>query len=647
MDFRYGEMKKLAFLLTVLCNVLISKAEVVLPNIFNDNMMLQREKPVTIWGHADPAEKIAVAFNGQEHKTLADTNGNWEVTLKPMAFGGPYSLSVQGRNTIVLQNILIGDIWICSGQSNMEFSVKHVEDADKEISNAHYPKIRSFRVKRNMGYDPLEEVDGAWTECNPETVGQFSAVGYFFARKVYEETGIPIALINNSWGGTQIETWTDREVYKKLPADYWERYQKGVFGEDPVRFIASQEMAQKSFHDAKRIKDDSKEEGYFFPADISEFKKCKMPLRWNQSELKNIDGVVWFYAAIDLPSNAIQNEGILNLGPIDQKDMVWINGKSVGESETYMEERSYKITKGILKEGKNTIAVRLDDNGGNGGFAGTEENLFLKLDNKKYSLVGDWTYRKGITSDMFGYEPNARNLYPGLLYNAMINPLLQFKIKGILWYQGEHNVGRSQQYKTLFPNLIKDWRKKWGEDLPFYWVQLANYLRTDDKPTKSTWAELREAQTSALALPKTGEAVILDLGEAEDIHPKNKQDVGQRLALIALHKDYGKKNQVYSGPSFKSVKFKGQKAVISFKNMGSGLITSDNSEEVRCFAIAGADQKFVWAKARIVGNRISVESDAVKDPMYIRYAWSNNPVINLYNKEGLPASPFRTDDIKK
>ncbi|MCK0146484.1 beta galactosidase jelly roll domain-containing protein [Arenibacter sp. F26102] len=640
-------MKKLVFLLIALCGVLIAKAEVVLPNIFSDNMVLQRDTPVKIWGQADAAEKIEVAFNGQEHKTLADTNGNWEITLKPMAFGGPYSLSIQGKNAIVLQNILIGDVWICSGQSNMEFSVRHVKDAENEISKAHYSKIRSFRVKRNMGYDPLEDLDGAWTECNPETVGQFSAVGYFFARKVYEDTGIPIALINNSWGGTQIETWTDREVYKKLPAEYWERYPEGVFGVDPVRFVASQETAQKSFQEAKGIKDDSKEEGYFFPTNISDYKTCKMPLRWDRSELKNIDGVVWFYTTIQLPANAVQNDGILNLGPIDQKDKVWINGKSVGESETYMEERSYKITKGVLKEGNNTIAVRLDDNGGNGGFAGTEEDLFLKLDNKKYSLADDWTYRKGITSDMFGYEPNARNLYPGLLYNAMINPLLQFKIKGILWYQGEHNVGRSQQYRTLFPYLIKDWRKKWGVDLPFYWVQLANYLRIDDKPSRSTWAELREAQTSALTLPKTGEAVIIDLGEAEDIHPKNKQDVGQRLALIALNKDYGKKHLVYSGPTFKAVKFKRGKGVISFRNVGSGLVTSNNTTEVKGFAIAGTDKKFVWANAIIMGDKIIVESDQIKEPAFIRYAWGNNPETNLYNKEGLPARPFRTDNPNK
>ncbi|MRX65384.1 sialate O-acetylesterase [Maribacter luteus] len=640
-------MKNIVLILIAFGFTFFVRAEVALPNIFNDNMVLQRDKPVEIWGKADAAEKIEVAFNGQLLKTEADSSGKWEVTLKPMAYGGPYSLIVKGENTIVLQNILIGDVWICSGQSNMEFPVKYVKDAKTEMAKANYPEIRSFTVKRNMAYYPLEGLEGDWTECNPETVGQYSAVGYFFARKVHEETGIPIALINTSWGGTQIETWTDTKAYKKLPAEYWEHYQDGVFGKDSVRFIASQEKAQKSFYEAKRIMEDSKDEQYFLPRKTSEFKTCKMPLRWDRSELKNIDGVVWFYTSIDLPGTAVPNIGILNLGPIDQKDMVWINGKSVGGSETYMEERSYKIPKGILQEGNNTIAVRLDDNGGNGGFAGKAEDLFLQLDNKKYSLAGDWTYRKGITSDMFNYEPNARNLYPGLLYNAMINPLLRFKIKGILWYQGEHNVGRSRQYRTLFSNMIKDWRKKWGEDLPFYWVQLPNYMKTDEKPKRSAWAELREAQTAALALPKTGEAVIIDVGEADDIHPKNKQDVGLRLALIALNKDYGRKHLVYSGPTLKSVKFRGSKVIVSFDHSKIGLKTIDSSSLVKGFAIAGADKKFVWARAKIVKNKVIVESDQVVRPLFIRYAWGNNPETNLYNNENLPASPFRTDNLNQ
>lgn len=444
-------MKQILFVFMVLGTVFFSRAEVVLPKLFANNMILQRDKEVMIWGQAKVSENIEVLFNGQVHKTVAGHSGNWEVTLKPMAYGGPYTLVVKGENTIVFQNILIGDLWVCSGQSNMEFSVKHSKDAEAAMEKAHYPEIRSFRVKRNMSYDPMEELDGNWTVCSPETVGNYTAVGYYFAQKVYEETGIPIGLINSSWGGTQIETWTDREVYKKLPAEYWDRYPDHVFGENPVAFIDNQETAQKSFYEAKRIKKDAKTQAYIFPNEISRFNTCRIPLRWDQSDLKNIDGAVWFYKTLHLPQSAAQLNGTLNLGPIDHKDMVWINGKSVGETETYMKVRSYNISKGILRQGNNTIAVRLDDNGGNGGFAGEEKDLFLELEDKQYPLAGRWAYKKGVTSDMFDYEPNARNLYPGLLYNAMIHPLLQFKVKGILWYQGEHNASRSGTIPCIVP----------------------------------------------------------------------------------------------------------------------------------------------------------------------------------------------------
>ncbi|WP_276169056.1 sialate O-acetylesterase [Zobellia alginiliquefaciens] len=637
-------MKKILFILLFFGIGLFTQAQVVMPKIFNNNMVLQRDKPITIWGWAQAGEKIEVVCNGQRVKTITDLDGKWAVTLKSMNYGGPYELSVHGKNTIVLQNIMIGDVWICSGQSNMEFVVQDVKNAKAEIASANYPEIRSFRVKRDMAFEPVEDLEGKWTECNPENVGRYSAVAYFFARKVYEETGIPIGLINASWGGTQIETWIGKDAYKKLPMEYWERYPYDIFGDNPVAFIENQETAQRLFQEAKKRKEDSKEEDYTFPSNTTEYETCEMPLRWDQSELKRIDGVVWFYTTIDLPATTGQKKGVLNLGPINQQDMVWINGKTVGHTDSNSKERSYGISEGILQEGTNTVAVRIDDNGGNGGFMGKAEDLFLKLKSKKYSLAGDWAYRKAITSDMFEYEPNARNLYPSILYNAMINPLLKLKVKGILWYQGEQNVGRARQYETLFPLMIKDWRKKWGEELPFYWVQLPNYMKIDDKPSRSTWAELREAQTKALSLPKTGEAVGIDVGEAGDIHPKNKQDVGLRLALIALNKDYGKTETIFAGPTFKSVKFKNQKAVISFQNIGSGLVILDNSSNVKGFAIAGQDKNFVWAKAKIVGNKISLESDQVTQPAYVRYAWGNNPETNLYNVEGLPASPFRTDD---
>lgn len=640
-------MKKIVFMLMAFGFTLFARAEVILPKIFNDNMVLQRDKPVKIWGLADKGEKIEVTFNGQEIQTETNNDGKWEVTLKQMTFGGPFSLTVEGKNKITLKNILIGDVWICSGQSNMEFIVNGCKDAADEIEKANYPEIRSFNVKKNLGYDPLEKLDGEWLECKPESVGGYSAVGYFFAKKVYEETGIPIGLINSSWGGTQIETWISQDAYKKLPKEYWERYQPGIFGDDSISFLNDQEKNQKSFYHAKDLKNDIQKKWFLRPDNSSDLKTCKMPLMWDKSDLRDIDGIVWFYTVIDLPASVSNKKGFIKLGLIDQKDEVWINGKSVGSTDEYMAVRSYEVPIGILHEGTNFIAVRLDDNGGNGGLMGKPEDLFIEVENDKYSLAGDWTYKMAITNKMFQYEPNAKNLYPGLLYNAMINPLVNYKIKGIIWYQGEQNAGRPKQYQTLFPYMINNWRMKWGEELPFYWVQLANYMTADEKPSESNWAELREAQAIALALPQTGQAVIIDVGEGSDIHPKNKQDVGLRVALIALNKDYGGKDIIYSGPNLQSIDFKDHTAIVSFNNIGSGLISNDHSKQIKGFAIAGKDKKFVWAEAKIDGNKVIVSSKLVKNPKAIRYAWGNNPETNLYNKEGLPACPFRTDTAKK
>ncbi|MDR1518008.1 MAG: sialate O-acetylesterase [Dysgonamonadaceae bacterium] len=478
-------MRKInVFIIIFLAMFFIARAEVKLPHIFGDNMVIQRDKTVKIWGWADKGEKVSVSFLQQTKSTKADKAGNWSVTLQATAYGGPYTLKVSGKkNEIVLNNVLVGDVWLCSGQSNMEMPVNgwgKVYDFEKEIANANYPEIRHFLVEKNISDKPLDDMNGVWKVCSPQTVSEFTATGYFFARKLYQELGIPIGILHSSWGGTGIETWTSAGTFDQLPQLFRDQYKD------------------------KDIK---------------------------------------------------------------------------GDFETFKKENN-----------------------------------------------------------------NSPNAYYSLLYNAMINPVIQFSIKGAIWYQGEHNAGQAYNYRTLFPTLIKDWRAKWGDDFPFYWVQLANYMAKDNEPAESGWAALREAQTMTLSLPNTGQAVITDIGDGADIHPRNKQDVGLRLALIALNKTYGKKSVVYSGPTFKSMEIKGNDAVITFDNIAKGLVCTNKYGYVEGFAIAGADNKFHWAKAYIEGNKVVVSSDKVAKPVAVRYQWSNNPDVNLFNSEGLPAGAFKTDE---
>lgn len=352
---------------------------------------------------------------------------------------------------------------------------------------------------------------------------------------------------------------------------------------------------------------------------------------------------MWHRLDLDLPESVANKAAHLSLGAIDDNDCVWINGVKIGESKGYDIKRAYQIPANVLKSGKNTIVVKVEDTGGGGGFSSSATDLFLEVENSKYSLAGEWKYKMSASSLASGYVDISPNSAASLLYNGMIHPIIQYAIKGAIWYQGESNDSEAYNYRTLFPNLIKDWRKQWGYEFPFYWVQLANYMKPDERPSESNWAELREAQTMTLALPKTGQAVIIDIGEANDIHPRNKQDVGYRLALNALHNDYGFSNLVYSSPMYESVNFENGKAIITFKNIGSGLMVKNKYAYVQGFAIAAAEGDFEWAQAYIDGDKIIVTCDKVKNPIAVRYNWGNNPDGNLYNIEGLPVCPFRTD----
>lgn len=617
-------------------------AEIRLPHIFSDNMVFQRDQPIKIWGWADKKEQVEVHFLNQSKKVRADKYGEWQIELDPLSYGGPYELYIKSENSnICFRNILIGEVWLCSGQSNMEWVVANVADAKNEINEANYSQIRSFNVLKDMDVKPKDDLKGKWTICSPETVSDYSAVAYFFARKLYQELNIPIGIINSSWGGTDIESWTSATAFEQLPEKFRARYQ-GFDAEHYEQFVQEIEQRRLAYEKALTSDPGNIQEWYSYNYDDTLWKSVSVPGLW-RNELIAIDGSVWMRFELDLPDSEKGKEATLILGPIDDNDVTWVNGVKVGETEGHTIERSYKVPANILKAGKNNITIKVIDTGGDGGLYGDADNTCLEVGAKRYSLSGEWKYKTGVTKNEFHYIDVSPNMYYATLFNSMINPITSYRIKGVIWYQGENNAANAYNYRTMFPALINDWRKQWGYEFPFYWVQLANFMGKDNEPQDSQWAELREAQTMTLSLPQTGQAVITDIGQAEDIHPRNKQDVGLRLALNALNKDYGMSDIVYSGPTYKSMQIEGNKIIISFDNVGSGLVVKNKYGYIEGFAIAEKGGKFYWAKAYLDGNDVVVYSSKVVHPAEVRYSWSNNPDVNLYNKEGLPAVPFRTD----
>lgn len=641
-------MKKNFLILVCVCISLLSYGNILLPKILSDNMVLQRNKPITIWGWADANEKVTVSFKDQIKSTKADKSGKWLVTLNASGAGGPFQLTVKGKNTVVLSNILIGEVWVCSGQSNMEWTVRNSNNADQEIQDGIYPEIRQFLVQKAVSSKPEEDVKGGeWKTCSPDNVSAFTAVGYFFARELYKTLKVPIGLVNTSWGGTHSETWTSREAFANSTEF------KSMITSMPALDL---DVLAKQKHEAqlKKLqsmnitlpaKDQEKWKDTSF--DDSRWKTMKLPGVWEEQGLADIDGVVWFRKSITPGQVDAGKAAVLELGMIDDLDESYVNGVKVGGINSYNEKRKYTIPAGILKEGRNVIAVRVTDTGGGGGIYGEAQDLKLTTASSVViSLADNWTY--SVESLSMGSATVGPNSYPTLLFNAMINPLLNFGIEGAIWYQGESNAGRAYQYRTAFPLMIQDWRNHWKQgDFPFYFVQLASFNSANgDSEHGSTWAELREAQTMTLSLPNTGMAVTTDIGEATDIHPRNKQDVGKRLAAIALNQVYGQKN-IFSGPTYKSMTTDGGKIRISFINVGTGLMVKDKYGYLKGFEVAGSDQKFYYAKAWIEGNEIVVSSDKVANPVAARFAWADNPEdANLYNAEGFPALPFRTDSWK-
>jgi sialate O-acetylesterase len=635
-------------------SVHIVVGQVKLPQLVSDGMVLQRNQPIKIWGWASPLEKVGVTFNKREYKTVTDDAGNWSVQIPSTKAGGPYSLKIDASNHIILNNIIFGDVWFCAGQSNMVTPMERVKELyPNDIANATYPEIRNFFVSTvaDVTQEHNDLPVGRWISASPESVLDFGAVSYFMARQLYNKYRVPIGIINSSVGGTPIQAWISASGIKSLPT-YTARL---ALFKDTAFMSKLIKPAKQAFTARAEIKD----EGLLGPVKWfetsfvpHEWRKFWLPGYWADQGVRNLNGTVWFRKEIIVPESMVGKQAKLFLGRIVDADETYVNGVKVGNITYQYPPRRYDVPAGLLKAGKNIIVVRLTNTSGKGGFV-PDKRYELTDGKTSIDLRGDWLYKVGEvitplkrpTGDIESGLPFSAQNEPTGLYNTMVHPAVNYCIKGFVWYQGETNTNRPKEYRQLLPALIADWRNKWNNNnLPFLYVQLPNFMEVQYSPSESQWAELREAQLKTLSVPNTAMAVAIDAGEWNDIHPLNKKDIGERLGLAAQKLAYGDKKVVGSGPIFQSAKIEGNRIIITFNSIGSGLIAK-GSNNLAQFAIAGVDKQFVWGDAKINGDHVIVTSAQINNPLYVRYAWADNPEgANLYNKEGLPASPFRTDE---
>ena len=644
-------MKRLIFHLILFFIFFISfssYSQVRLPKLISDGMVLQRNANVKIWGWAASNERISVDFNQQVYQTTANDKGEWQIPLSGLKPGGPFKMTISASNTITINDIMIGDVWLCSGQSNMEYMMDRlVHIYKKEVDASPNNNIKLFLMPQTFDFhSPHTDLQsGRWQSASPVSLMKFSVIGYFFGNELYQKFHVPIGLIDNAIGGSPIEAWISEDAIKSFSL-YYNELQR--FKDDAlVRKIDSTEGARARSWTRLML---SKDEGHkanstpWTSPDLNtaDWAEMKIPGYWRKEPIGPINGIVWFRKEFTVPAELNGKPALLLMGREVDADSVFINGKFIGTTSYQYPQRRYNVSANILKEGKNLIAVKVTNNSGEGGFV-LDKPYELQAGAVKIDLKGMWKYKVGAKMDPMPGSTNIK-MKPVGLYNAMVAPLTNYAIKGALWYQGESNTEHASEYKSLLPALINDWRTHWNQgDFPFLYVQLPNYMEEKKQPSESDWAVVREGQLKALSLPNTGMVVAIDLGEWNDIHPVKKKEVAERLVLSALKVAYGDRKAVYSGPIFQSMKIDGDKATLTFTNVGGGLVAKGDT--LKQFAIAGNDKKFVWAKARISGNKVIVNSEKVPHPAMVRYAWADNPAgANLYNKEGLPASPFKTDE---
>lgn len=611
----------------------ILSAKVTMPYIFSNNMVLQRGTEIPVWGFADAGEKVTVKLHGKTKMTVADATGKWMVKLDKENAGGPYEMKVSGDNTLVFKNILIGDVWLCGGQSNMEWNLARTEGYENELNRTNLPQIRQIKVTKAVNTIPQTNIlPTEWTVANKETIGDFSGVAYFFANKMYQETKIPIGILNLNWGGTNVETWIPREGFEN--SDYFREMisrMPKVSIEELLKISGQSKIDMVEKKLGSKISDFNEKQFQDFNLDDSGLAELNEPQIWEQQGFGEMDGIVWIRKTIFLTKDDLNSDAKLYLTKIDDNDEAYFNGTLVGKTAQYDADRIYTVPKSVLKEGKNVIVVKIDDTGGGGGIYGNPENLKLVTANKEIFLAGKW--KVGVQKIQQNLNENE---YPTLAYNGMVAPVVPFAVKGFLWYQGESNSSRGFEYNKSFPLLISSWREKFGDNLPFYFVQLSTFTQPGDSNLGCVWCEVREAQTNTLNVKNTGMVVTTDVGNPKDIHPRNKKTVGERLANLALKS--GKISPVY-----KSYKIRGDKMTVSF----TPAKTLRKFDDLIGFEISGKDQVFYPAKAKTSGNKVVVWSEKVKNPVAVRYGWKgDDSAINLFTEEGLPVSPFRTDTFK-
>jgi sialate O-acetylesterase len=656
----------------LLCGNSTVHAEVTPNPLFAEHAVLQEGATVPVWGTAAPGEAVTVEIAHQSVSVTAGADGKWLARLAPMKAGGPFTLTISGTNKLVLGDILVGEVWVAGGQSNMERQLglrvgqQPIDNWEKEVAAADHPQLRHFGVAQEKSLTPLSTVKGQWNVCTPEAVKDFTAVGYFFGRDLQKARHVPVGIIHASWGGTPAEAWTSEAGLRPLPDFADTSEQLKLLIADPAAARRQYEARLETWFIAN---DTGSAEGRSWrdPAlDAGSWKTMTLPTLWEDAGEPDLNGVVWFRKTFEIPpgfaASAAAAVAELQLGMVDDIDTTWINGVKVGATFGYNVLRRYELPPGVLKPGHNVVVVRVLDTGGGGGIWG-DQKLQLVFGGKVPAgavrtaslapapgqpaqatppaqppivLSGPWRYKVGMRLEDGPAPPvgiTGDVMTPTVLYNGMIAPLLPYAIRGVIWYQGEANVRREEQYRSLFPATIADWRKGWGTDLPFLFVQIA--------PFREMTPELREAQLLTWQhTPRTAMVVTTDCGDANDIHPPHKQAVGARLALAARALAYGERIE-YSGPVFDALKVKGGKATLTFTHTGSGLVAKGGP--LKGFAVAGTDGTFHPARAEIRGKTVVVTGGAVPKPVAVRYGWANVPDGNLFNKAGLPASPFRTD----
>ncbi len=617
--------------------------------VFGEHMVLQRDRPNTFWGWTQPGSEVRVGIGGKRFVGRANADGKWQVRFNPPPVGGPYDVEIQGPQRLTLHDVLVGDVYLCSGQSNMEMGIENVQNGVQEIANANYPNIRLYEVPRSINLTPKAFPESEWRVCSPEGIrhgiwGGFSAAAYFFGRELNQHLKIPIGLVQSCWGGTVAEAWMSRDALAKMD-DFREAVASQEASTRPGAVSYEQQFETWIQKNDPGSKPGSGLEGGNV-AD-QDWITSPMPARYASLHLGEFVGVVWYRTNVIIDHAHAGKPASINLGSISDCDRTWVNGQPLGATFVWSDNRRYKVPAGVLKEGANTVAVRCMDTGYWGGMNGDPGSQFLEFGpNDRITLPDTWRCKP--TMDLRGRHGFPQGLFNeannvSVLYNGMIAPLFPFAFKGVVWYQGESNVDRGYQYRSLLPNLIKDWRQKAGQgDFPFLIVQIANFMGRAAEPADNHWAELREAQAmTAQKVRNTALAVTIDIGMWNDIHPVNKQEVGHRLALNALKMIYHDDSVVASGPTFTGFKIEKDRLRLYFRNAGHGLVLRGGSEH--SFALAGADRKWRWAKAEIQGDSIVLNCPAVAHPVAARYAWANNPEAPLYNDSGLPAVPFRTD----